>query len=217
MPSEFITAGLLRPSSPKNGTGWHVIHDGKEIGPLTQDALVEMAETGRIERDDLVREVGGEWMKASEIAILRRQFTLPEPNETERAPSDVLLANLTRYQIPLAIGFIVIVIGIGVGIAFYRNMSPSLSVAGTTWQGSENLEKFGYLRFHFRSDGTVIMTDAARHMTGDVQGKWSQRGSDVTIQFINCRYHGTIKNSVLKGTANYPQKGKTWTFTVSKQ
>lgn len=216
MPTELITASLFRVPPPKNETGWHVIHDGKEIGPLTQDALVEMAETGRIEQDDLVREVGGEWTKASEVAILRRQFSLPEPNVAQREPVVVLLANLGRYQTPLAIGFVAIVIVIGVGIGFHRSMSPSLSVAGTTWQGSENLERFGHLKFDFRSDGKVIMTDAARRVVGDVHGKWSQSGANVTMQFSNCRYQGTIEKSVLKGTATFHQNGKQWTFSVSK-
>jgi hypothetical protein len=217
MSRELITASLLRISPPKNETGWHVIHDGKEIGPLTLDVLLEMAETGRIERDDLVREAGGEWMKASETDIFRRQFSLGEPNETERAPWETLLANVERYQSQLAIAFIAIVIVIGVGIGVYSSVSPSNSVAGTTWQGSENLEKFGYLKFNFRSDGTVVMTDAARQVNGDVYGNWSQSGSNVTIQFSNCRYEGTIEKSVLKGTANFPQMGKRWTFSVNKQ
>ncbi len=217
MSNELITARLLRVSSPKIETEWHVIHEGKEIGPLTRDALVEMAETGRIERYDLVREAGGEWMKASETAILRRQFSHGAPNETERAPLETLLANMDRYQTQLAVAFVAIVIVIGVGFSFYRSIFPSLSVAGTTWQGSENLEKFGFLKFNFRSDGTVVMTDAARHVNGDVYGKWSQSGSDVTIEFSNCRYQGKIENSVLKGTANFPQMGKRWTFSVSKQ
>ena len=217
MSSELITANLLRIVSSKRQTTWHVVRDGKEIGPLTHDALVAMAETGQVERDDLVKEAGGEWMKASEVPILGRQFSHTEPNETGRAPLEILLENMVRYPSHIAVAFLVFVILVGVGIGFYSNRSASLSVAGTTWQGSETLEKFGHLRFDFRSNGTVVMTDAARHVTGSVEGKWSQSGSDVTIQFSNCRYQGTIQNSVLSGTATFAQNGKLWSFSVSKQ
>lgn len=223
MSRELITANLLRSVPSNKVTGWHVLRDGKEIGPLTHDALVAMAETGQVERDDLVKEAGGEWMKASEVPILGRQFSHTEPNETERAPLEILLQNMVRYQSQIAVAFFVLVVLVGVGIGFYSSMSapPSksapLSVAGTTWQGSETLENFGYLRFDFRSNGTVVMTDAARNVNGPVEGKWSQSGSDVTIQFSNCRYQGAIQNSVFSGTATFPQKGKRWSFSVSKQ
>lgn len=217
MSRELITASLLRSFSPKSDTTWHVIHDGKEIGPLTHDALVEMAETGHIERDDLVREAGGNWMKASEVAILRRQFLQAGPNETEGAPAEILLANMVRYQTHIAIAFLALVVFIGVAIGIYSNRTAPVTVAGTTWQGSEDLEKFGYLKFDFHFDGTVIMTDAANHKNGKVHGNWSQSGSDVTIQFSNCRYRGTIEKSVLKGTATFEQMGKRWSFSVSKQ
>ena len=218
MSNEFSTSNLFRTSSRKNDTTWQVIQDGKEIGPLTQDALVEMAETGQIERDDLVREAGGEWIKASEATILRRQFSDAEPNEIERAPSDMLLANIVRYQTHLAFAFLALVLVIGVAMGFYLNISAPPTVAGTTWQGSEDLEKFGYLKFDFRSDGTAIMTDAAFRKKGNVHGKWSQSGSDVTIRFTNCRYDGTIQKSNLKGTATYVgQSGHPWSFSVSKQ
>jgi hypothetical protein len=220
MSRELTTADLLGIPFKKDTT-WYVFRDGKEIGPLTNAALLAMAESGQVGPDDFVREAGGEWVKASEAPILSLQFS--QPNQVERPPLETVLQYMVRYQTQIAVAFLAFVILTGIGIGFYsrtpasHSTSNPLSVAGTTWRGSETLENFGYLRFDFRSNGTVIMTDAARKVTGNVEGKWSQRGSSVTIQFSNCRYQGTIQNSVLSGTATMPQQGRQWSFTVSKQ
>lgn len=219
MSRELITADLFRIGPPKKATGWYVIRDGNEMGPLTQDALVAMAEAGQLQGDDLVKETGGEWIKASDVPILAHQFSHTMANVAERPPLETLLQNVVRYQTQIAIGFLALVILVGVGIAFVSNSnrSPSNSVAGTTWAGSETLTNFGYLKFEFRSNGTVYMTDAARNVTGRVEGTWSQSGPNVAIQFSNCRYQGKIQNSVLSGTATFAQNGKQWSFSVSRQ
>src|SRR5258708_5539149 len=50
---------------------WYVIHGGEELGPLSLAALVEKAVAGDIEADDLVKQTGGLWTKASDLRFIQ--------------------------------------------------------------------------------------------------------------------------------------------------
>ncbi len=89
-------------------------------------------------------------------------------------------------------------------------------LTNTSWRGAETLPGFGPLRFEFKKDNVVIMTDAARV----VQGTWSRNGANVAITFANCRYDGTIAGNVMSGTARFTDLrfggARPWTFTVTR-
>jgi len=102
--------------------------------------------------------------------------------------------------------------GVGVGYYLWR-----YDLTNTTWRGTENLAGFGALRFEFKKNNVVIMTDAARV----VNGTWTRNGSDVTITFANCQYRGAIDGNVMTGTAHFTDprfgpRAAPWTFTVTR-
>lgn len=217
MPSEFATSRLLGSLLTAKSNEWHVMHAGVEVGPLTRDALIEMAETGRIDENDLVMERGGQWTKACDVPILQRQFAIGVSQEPAPSGIENVLAVMARYHSYAPAALLAVAVVVGIGIAIVGTLVAPRGLAGTTWQGSETLERFGYLAFDFRPDGIVVMTDATRNTKGTVQGKWSQSGSNVTITFTNCEYRGTIQGSDLKGTANFGQFGPSWSFSVSRR
>lgn len=217
MPNELVTSRLLGSiPRPVHSSEWHVMLAGQEFGPVSADTLIEMAETGKIHEDDLLMESGGTWIKACDAAILRRSFSTPETHEAGPASIENVLARLAPYHAYAPAAFLVVAVIVGVGIAIFGAMRPSNGLAGTTWQGSENLAKFGYLSFDFRSNGDVVMTDAMRHVNGPVHGKWSQSGNEVTITFTNCVYRGTLQGRAITGTATSDRFGPMWSFTVSR-
>jgi hypothetical protein len=64
-----------------SGAEWHVIHAGKEIGPLSLAELVGKAALREIDPDDLVKTTCGLWTKAREMALLRQQFVFNPSRE----------------------------------------------------------------------------------------------------------------------------------------
>ena len=70
---------------------WHVVHGGNELGPLSVAEMVEKADAGEIEADDLVKQTGGSWTKARDHDFLQRRFGLKGPNvgPSSRKPFDV--------------------------------------------------------------------------------------------------------------------------------
>src|SRR5260370_21196077 len=66
-----ITASPVAAPTPTPIAEWHVIHAGQEVGPLSLAALVEKAVVGDVEADDLVKQTGGLWTKASDFRFLR--------------------------------------------------------------------------------------------------------------------------------------------------
>ncbi|MBI1830754.1 MAG: hypothetical protein HYR84_04805 [Planctomycetes bacterium] len=79
------------------------------------------------------------------------------------------------------------------------------------WVGSEQLEGYGELEFHYRAGGVVIMIDT----DGANQGTFRQVGSEVTMTFYDGRvvYQGRIQGNTMTGTGRN-QRGS-WNFTVS--
>lgn len=100
------------------------------------------------------------------------------------------------------------------------NTSPSTSIGGTTWAGSETLPGFGPLTFVFRSNGTVAMVDAADPDRGTVEGNWYRQGNAVTLRFADCEYRGNINGSSISGNAHFfagDRNGERWTFQVYRR
>ncbi len=89
---------------------------------------------------------------------------------------------------------------------------PIASIAGSRWTGNENLQGFSTLTFEFHADTKAVMIDAQ----STANGKWTQKGNQVTITFGNCVYQGTIKDQVLSGNAGYTTGDATWTFSVTR-
>jgi hypothetical protein len=90
------------------------------------------------------------------------------------------------------------------------------SIAGSTWNGNENLPGFGKLSFVFRAGGAATMIDAK----GQTEGTWTQNGNDVTINFNGCVYQGRINGQSLTGSGRITsggQSGQTWSFQVTLQ
>jgi hypothetical protein len=90
------------------------------------------------------------------------------------------------------------------------------TMAGTQWNGSENLQNWGKLCFVFEDAQKATMIDAH----SKIGGTYSQNGSNVSIQFKDCVYTGTIQGNVLAGNAQFTSgqnTGVTWTFSVQLQ
>ncbi|SRR6266545_2957104 len=82
----------------------------------------------------------------------------------------------------------------------------------TDWVGSEDLGGYGRLAFRFLSSKRVVMIDS----DGKTEGKWSQKGSQVTLSFDAGQlvYTGTFNGPTLSGTASNGRT--TWNWTVSR-
>jgi tetratricopeptide (TPR) repeat protein len=73
---ERITSQPHAASSPANNNEWHIIHAGKQLGPLSLIEVVTKAVVGEIAADDLVRQANGMWAKARDYNFLQQQFLL---------------------------------------------------------------------------------------------------------------------------------------------
>jgi len=74
---ERITSSLAPNASSRAGEAdWYVIHTGREIGPFSLVELIAKAVAGEIDANDLVKETGGLWTKASNVDSLQQQFLL---------------------------------------------------------------------------------------------------------------------------------------------
>jgi hypothetical protein len=87
-----------------------------------------------------------------------------------------------------------------------------MSIAQSTWTGSETLQGYGKLTFQFRASGEAVMIDAQSTLAGS----WAQHGNQVTIRFGDCIYQGTIQGQTLSGTGRITRNNVTWTFTVTR-
>ena len=104
---------------------WHVIHAGKELGPLSLGALVEKAATGEIEADDLVKKTGGMWTKARDVGPLHQEFLLKET--TERALNQLGQFHgiwLSQKALVIGGGVLLIVLGLAAIWALNNRTNP---------------------------------------------------------------------------------------------
>ena len=118
--------------------------------------------------------------------------------------------------LPAVASVVVVLVGIGLCVHFSWFMA-SRDLTDTTWQGSENLEGFGNLKFEFRKNSVVVMTDEWHRAERAGPGRWTRDGSQVTMTFKDCRYNGTIDGSVIRGTAHFTATGKAWDFSVNRK
>jgi S1-C subfamily serine protease len=85
-------------------------------------------------------------------------------------------------------------------------------LVNTVWDGSEQLQNYGRLRFEFTSPSEVTMIDAR----DTVPGMWRSVGNSITLEFFNgdVIYTGVITGDVMRGTA---RNGKdVWNWSVSR-
>jgi hypothetical protein len=91
------------------------------------------------------------------------------------------------------------------------------ALPGTVWTGTEALEGGGKLRFAFRKDGKVLVSDVRdQPMTAD----FVQNQDAVEIRVEDTTYNGKIRDNTLSGKAAINSgrfKGKTWNWSVQKQ
>jgi tetratricopeptide (TPR) repeat protein len=81
---ERIAALPAAAAASESGAEWRAIRAGNELGPVSLAELVEMAANGEIGADDLVKNHGGLWTKASEFGWLHQQFALRDSREEAR-------------------------------------------------------------------------------------------------------------------------------------
>ena len=67
---------------------WFIARNGKPVGPLTGDALVEAAQRGQLSQDDYVWQPGGDtWVRAADLLALWAAPTGPPAHvPKKRAP-----------------------------------------------------------------------------------------------------------------------------------
>src|SRR5262245_7202986 len=83
----------------------------------------------------------------------------------------------------------------------------------TVWQGNEQLQGYGRLRFEFTSPIEVTMIDAK----DTVPGHWRLAGNSVTLEFFNggAVYTGIVNGDVMQGTARNGETVWNWAVTRS--
>ncbi|MBI2807884.1 MAG: hypothetical protein HYX68_23115 [Planctomycetes bacterium] len=99
-----------------------------------------------------------------------------------------------------------------------RQVSPmiqqkAVTVPGSMWGGSEQINNTGRLAFGLGKDGRAVMLDA----NSIVKGTWARHGDDIVIRFDNCVYRGKIQGNVFSGRGTFTtgtQAGVSWTFRV---
>jgi tetratricopeptide (TPR) repeat protein len=120
------------PPLPANSAGvaeWHVIHDGKELGPMSLAGLTEKAGAGEIQADDLIKQTGGLWTKAQDFGFLQQQFLL----KASRARA---IANLARFSgiwlskktLITAACLACVLVALGASIVVWSNLKASREV-----------------------------------------------------------------------------------------
>jgi tetratricopeptide (TPR) repeat protein len=102
---ERITALPVAADTPSSVAEWHVIHEGKELGPLSLAALGDKAVAGEIDANDLVKQTGGLWTKARDFGFLQQQCLIKHPGEEEK-PNSLLEA--AKFGAALVIGVCVV-------------------------------------------------------------------------------------------------------------
>lgn len=80
--------------------------------------------------------------------------------------------------------------------------TPDKTIPSTRWTGNETLEGYGKLTFTMYEGGRAVMVDAK----STSEGIWRKEGNQYTLRFSNGAvvYNGTLKGSVLSGTASHP-------------
>jgi hypothetical protein len=88
--------------------------------------------------------------------------------------------------------------------------NKTVSLPGTTWTGSENLQGFGTLKFQFQANGQVKMINAKNTAIGT----YTVVGNQMTIQLPEiATYTGTVNGSTYSGQGKAGQV--TWSFSVN--
>jgi hypothetical protein len=84
-------------------------------------------------------------------------------------------------------------------------------LAGTTWNGRENLAGYGALTFEFETGGNVTMIDAKE----TVPGTYRRNGQSITLTFFGGQavYSGRINGKAMSGTARNAARNWTWQVT----
>jgi hypothetical protein len=160
--------------------------------------------------------------------LIRARLVLPRTQEVNMAPPR-RYEDSVDYAVerPKSSNALVWLAGCGVlSFGFFACMCAGVAgylvwrhdLTNTSWRGNENLAGFGALRFEFKKNNVVIMTDAQRV----VQGTWSRQDSNVVLTFANCQYRGTIDGNIITGTAQYtdPRFGlgaPAWAFSVARE
>jgi hypothetical protein len=85
-------------------------------------------------------------------------------------------------------------------------------IAGTDWQGEENLKNYGALRFRFLDDKKVDMTDR----DGSTKGTYRREGEEIVMAFQRDTivYRGVCNGNTLSGQATAGDAK--WQFTVKR-
>src|SRR5262249_53935296 len=86
-------------------------------------------------------------------------------------------------------------------------------LVNTVWQGNEQLQGYGRLRFEFTSPTEVTMIDAR----DTVPGHWRSAGNSITLEFFDggAIYTGIVNGDVMQGTA---RNGKdVWNWSGSRR
>jgi tetratricopeptide (TPR) repeat protein len=110
MGDERITSELPADSSPTSGGFWHVIHGGRELGPFSFPELARAAAAGEFEADDLVRETGGLWIKARDVALLQELLGgAPQEEASKRPPAP---ANTTNKAVVGPVTWVILLMGL---------------------------------------------------------------------------------------------------------
>jgi hypothetical protein len=88
--------------------------------------------------------------------------------------------------------------------------TPADTVTNTYWTGREKTAYFfapdgmhhvtGNLQIHFRSDGTLRVWSSVE-APGILDGRWQQRGSEITFRIGSAVYTGTISFGHMVGTS----------------
>jgi hypothetical protein len=98
--------------------------------------------------------------------------------------------------------------------SFYPPHQEVVALANTVWSGSENLSGYGQLSFEFLPNGKVLMSDALTPKRGKVNGTYVQQGAQVTVQFKDAVYVGTINGQGMSGSAK--MGNQSWAFSLSR-
>jgi hypothetical protein len=121
---ERITALPVAAATAAGDDEWHVIHAGKEVGPLSLAELVGKAALGEIDGDDLVKKADGLWTKARDFGFLQQQFLLKGSGK-EASPGLPSVSSPSDLVICVVVGGVLLAFLISLGVLANSNRAPS--------------------------------------------------------------------------------------------